>query len=45
MDVICVLNDKNTNYIINNNEIIYKTNQTTKIFLVNFIKLLMIVIR
>ena len=30
MDVICVLNDKNTNYIINNNEIIYKTEPNNK---------------
>ena len=25
MDVICILNDMNGNYIINNNELIYKS--------------------
>ncbi len=40
MDVICILNDSNNNYIINNNEILYKSQNLNKNLLCKFTKLI-----
>lgn len=40
MDIICILNDSNTNYIINNNEIIYKSQIINKNFSCKFSKII-----
>lgn len=40
MDIVCILTDKNTNYIIENNELFYKTKSNDKILTCKFNKII-----
>ncbi len=40
MDIVCILTDKNTNYVIGNNELFYKTKSNDKILTCKFNKII-----